>query len=1248
MSVDLICFPLPTGRTGTTGRCSVLLAPRLRTSAALSTYPDWSNWPSALAGLTFQVRVNGAVVPSSRVSANPSPAIWSAVFPPTTPVEAHEFIDRRQTDLVSYPAVSLEQGLADAFGDLANQRPNGPASFNDLSGLNSVSSLLSNEALSDVERYTGTVGNLGAPPVEIEAPDFHGWLTLVAAHPALMRALGLVIDFQANLNGVAGGPTSVQIVSNYTTIPGRRAAHLTMRTTTSFLGLSDPEKARKAVEQGWLRCADENYRFAPGGGDQLALELSQMQRQEGDDADDPNTGGLPASRGGGLSLYRENTAEAVQARFERQVELEGEIEDVLTGAEPTAELWAEDVVAGYRFDIRDDTTNTWRSLYQRTPDGAYEFPRNPSLNFTPPPDEGMQVFTLSADGHETSTTTVRQVGETQVRTTAKSGEQRVSPNVVSWNGWSKAAAPPRRVFDTITGAVVDKPEPEPGTDAVRLALSQSATPASLPRLRFGWTYLIRGRAVDIAGNSLPPPPAAPAPPAEAPSNPAFYGRPAIPRPTMLRNEEPPVPGAFESALSLVLRSDYDIDDNTVAPTERMVFPPQTDQYTCEQHSLPAGGVDPASYAVLAERDAASLDDDATRADDGELLWGEFVGPAFVPGAGAPEVPYLPDPATEGLTLANVPGAADPVQVAWNGAWPARLGGRLIVRAGGKPPTTRPAADVLAELWVPKAVQTTVELSCYPSEDMVDTFTAWPLLATNARRNEARQGLHTMFSSRLRVNLVHAVRRPLAAPLAGTLTADRQPAGTAARITGPVTLDLPSTGSLNVRATWTETIDDPNDPAGPQPVEHAARTHESYPSLDHRLRLNTTKRAALSVELDAISAFVDYFLEEKTLNLFNVPTSLDPAGVVGSKVTVIRNGERLIRGQHYELDEAAGTIRRMVISGIPIGTSVTVRYVARPVLRASTEHGAAGVSAVLAPSSLAPPPPVIVDVVPAFSTRTRATGQRIDVSRNGASIRVWLARPWLESGDGERLAIVLDPSGDRVRTSLARDPGAFGGGPATPLGPTSFPAAASVEGNVDGRGDAVATHDVRYDADRQRWASDIELRGNLGYRPWIRLALARYQPDAIQGAHLSPIEFPQPLRLGPDREVSVRRTGRRITVVVTGSDHDGVPDGSGGRLYNAINVQAQVADATISDPDLAWTDAEAPITLDRPRRGRWNGELFPTGDLLSGAPVRLVITETEPVPAHSGVGVEQPVIYVETVEIPEAWIPSGPGLAPGQP
>jgi hypothetical protein len=81
-----------------------------------------------------------------------------------------------------------------------------------------------------------------------------------------------------------------------------------------------------------------------------------------------------------------------------------------------------------------------------------------------------------------------------------------------------------------------------------------------------------------------------------------------------------------------------------------------------------------------------------------------------------------------------------------------------------------------------------------------------------------------------------------------------------------------------------------------------------------------------------------------------------------------------------------------------------------------------------------------------------------------------------------------------------------------LGPVTF---GDSSGLVD-----IAPHDAFYDSDRRLWYCDIEMNFGASYYPFIRLALARYQPTSLPGAHLSNIVLADFMALTPDRWLNV--------------------------------------------------------------------------------------------------------------------------------
>ena len=139
-------------------------------------------------------------------------------------------------------------------------------------------------------------------------------------------------------------------------------------------------------------------------------------------------------------------------------------------------------------------------------------------------------------------------------------------------------------------------------------------------------------------------------------------------------------------------------------------------------------------------------------------------------------------------------------------------------------------------------------------------------------------------------------------------------------------------------------------------------------------------------------------------------------------------------------------------------------------------------------------------------------------------------------------------------------------------------------------------------------------------------MARYQPDSILGAVLSPTVLLGPVRLGVVRRTTAVRDGAAVEVTVTGTDG----------LGNTVLASVQRADPTIGDDDLRWQPAGDPVALTTTVEGTtttWSGPV----DLPETAePLRVVIEELEPGRQdEAGAPVEVRVaVFVATVELPQ--------------
>ncbi|HEX4983468.1 MAG TPA: hypothetical protein VFV63_17310, partial [Ilumatobacteraceae bacterium] len=517
------------------------------------------------------------------------------------------------------------------------------------------------------------------------------------------------------------------------------------------------------------------------------------------------------------------------------------------------------------------------------------------------------------------------------------------------------------------------------------------------------------------------------------------------------------------------------------------------------------------------------------------------------------------------------------------------------------------------------------------------------------RSLVEQGRHHVISARSPLTLVHAVRVPVTAarfsgaePVIG-----REPGRRFGTVSGGITLDRPSTERIVLIGDWTDPVDDVSlsapttrtfraDTAVVVDAEGAERTGVLDAAT---LDLVDTRRHTVTLQMEAFSRFSRYFTEQ--VDDFRIAATangavLDARGVVARSVRITDpdQGVELERGKDFTVDRDAGIVSRVPGGDMRPDIDHTVRYIPLPVSRSSVGEDF-GTATVVFPAAVRPSAPVVVDVVPAAARRVTQTADRVEVDHDGRVLRVLLERPWYSSGEEERLAVVLDqnPAGVPERTRWGRDPLVAASNSLPTPTVTDFAAAAErvSEGTVD-----VAAHEVRFDEDRGLWAADVVIGADLGERPFVQLALARYQPIAVEGLALSGEVQPDPVRLGPRRRVRAESsaTAGRVLCSV-----DFAPE------EHVVQVLVQQADPDIVDPDLRWSDvvgdtgAVVTTLTAQPAGGtpRHIGQVeLPSVD----GDLRLVFEDLEPVtrtdPATGAAIADHEVAYRETIEIPADW------------
>jgi hypothetical protein len=484
-----------------------------------------------------------------------------------------------------------------------------------------------------------------------------------------------------------------------------------------------------------------------------------------------------------------------------------------------------------------------------------------------------------------------------------------------------------------------------------------------------------------------------------------------------------------------------------------------------------------------------------RTDDEQTF--EWVARALAAADTAPEAPEpaegpLPDPAAGGVQAVPQPEPGAPAAAFarrdWTKRWPEPEPPKALElrdRATGQAPVTWEGETLVVRL--KPAEQLTLEVSSTLTEDFFDHFA----LKNDASKEAAEVGRNPLITPARAVTLVHALRQPIWEP--GTdLRLDpqeREPGQTFAildPVPGFLRLDANSTSQLDIGAEWKERSDDGAPPKVTSATVQTVGIDRGDTALKDELRheFGDTRHRDVTYTLTAVTRFRQYFK----------------------------------RGEEAQ-DPDAFVVRT------PLTVPVNIRSTARPA------------------------PPVVLAARPAFVWKESAeSGPGVATLRRqrlGGRLRVELARPWYQTGDGERLAVILwdrtgvaPPEGLRgLITQVGRDPIWQ-----TP-DPERWPTEQMLAGMVDATaatklletGNTVFALPYETWFHNDRWYADVALPGVAAssYCPFVQLAVARYQRDSITDHDLSPVVRTDMVQLQPDRTLTVRRSGELLFVALEG-------------------------------------------------------------------------------------------------------------------
>lgn len=1231
--VTVLWMPIPAGLRGPGGEpvLSILVAPRLRSpdgkDAPLSAFAPFVDWPATVETLLPSLHVQfagGAELPVTALDAGVlEPALWQAIFPAdATAVRTFVPDDYAGHRLLSYRVGAGLRALATLYGATAAQHAGGPpiARHNDfgrlmgeIAGGRAQESLM--HTLEEARAFHRNIpaAQAGEPwPAAADLAhllDFHALVASLGDHPALLRALGLIIDVVLPDEAPRGfAPTLVCVRPHF------RASDLCPRVLAEL----DPMRFVAVPHEagrwgGLLPLASANYLLVDVDVDGALLKLDGLRTVLGERArlpapDASLTAALPSLRSGGLAIVHDNRADDLAAWLARADQAEQRL------AAGTATLSAEQLVRGYVVDVWDERKRRWRSLCART--GTYAFTRDPALDRTVH-DEGFVQLAVTAHRPEAGKPVLR-----------------LHESLARWDGWSLAAPRPGKALshEADPAAPPEFPGNDPLTSA-GISVRWKVEPGTLPTLRFGHGYRVRARALDLAGHAVALDAAPDDQALPAGNDVVVYRRfEPVPAPIfVLRQALDPVANAGEASDRMAVRTENvtEAQDRAagVAGGERQFVPPRASVALAEAHgALDDGAGLPRTdlYAALRDRDGATLTEDPTQK-------------VVIVAADEIVVPYLPDPLARGVALRDLPGTpagtATLLPFVFKDDWPAAVGLRLALEDGDGPPRWNAATRVLT-VQLPKAAVVKVPVSCWITGDDLELMAVWAwlrdwvdelttsdparLLRLSGELDEAArralQGGHWMLTPAHELVLVSAVRQPLGHPRFAHLHAERGAGTTATRFAGALAISGRSTSRVELLASWTEPVDLDD---GRQP--DLAVAHEA--SADELIV------TALPPPGDAIV----------------LRTGNRPVGLYRADDDLIRfTGESSPRHEFHD------TRHRMV------------RYVARATTRFREYFPPddAGVFTRLGedivvdvPASTRPAAPRPLYAVPTFGwERQTQTGIRMS-RRRGGGLRIYLARPWFSSGEDERLAVVVH---DRVLdqrarrelrhfvTEWGRDPVVDG----TRLGAEplmQFPAAVEVAGpltlpELGGEHPVhAATHRVGFDGARDVWFCDVEIDPGTAYRPFVRLALARCQLHAVPGAELSPVVLLEFAQLAPDRALIVTHgpdAPGRHHVTVSGFSYRGTAAVRG--AGSIVEVMVQERQPGLPD-ELAWTTVPGVTTPDDTSVDTsllWRGWVdVPTAP--ARGPFRVAVHEYETWPADTferDRSLNRRTIYFDTLEL----------------
>lgn len=604
-------------------------------------------------------------------------------------------------------------------------------------------------------------------------------------------------------------------------------------------------------------------------------------------------------------------------------------------------------------------------------------------------------------------------------------------------------------------------------------------------------------------------------------------------------------------------------------SQRHVAPPKTSQHEAELHGMfdAAMGKSASAAAVKAALGAALREAgsflDTTIADidePGKRLAQPGVKFHVTPTAEDPEVqnpeglpdgaplspgqyvahdverlalPYLPDPIARGISLMfpdagkshRLQGifAREGMTLQFLGDWPGLIPFRLVLESGAELDAI--VEDHVVRVMLPPGEQLRVRLASSIRRESLDLLGLWAVLPPVVRDNPflrevAADGWFWWLTPSAEMRLVHAVPRPVEVPRPTVLVPLRVEGDTAVKLVGAIDLHGPSTERIDIEASWSQWVDDV---AKPEPERVSG----------------TALACGTSVEP-----------EEDLVVVCGVDRTLP-----------LPDGSTL--RLHAAVHQTGDTLHRTV--DYRVRATSRYREYFHPQLTPDLDDlSVVGPARTLnVPSSARPAKLIVRDILPLFQWHEETEpGHPFALRRTRrAGLRLYLERPWYSTGDGEMLGVICAPLLERSDSTVADNTSQWGADPVfrqqgplargllpltdllrvtglddrpEPGRPVAPPVSRPLVDLPNHPSVWILPYQPEFSAERGLWFVDVAFNPGTAFWPFVKLAVARYQPDSLPGLHLGPVTLCDYAQLAPERTATISRTDEtHVRVVVTG-------------------------------------------------------------------------------------------------------------------